>query len=141
MDVRGFKQADQDILVELWQRCGLLAPGNDPVMDIQRKLARDADLFLVGLVEGKIVASVMVGYEGHRGWINYLAVDPDQRGRGLGRLMMESAEERLADLGCPKINLQVRGNSNAVVDFYLSLGYEVEDRISLGKRLDQVESS
>ena len=141
MDVRVFKPADQGIVVELWQRCGLVAPGSDPVIDIQRKLAHDADLFLVGLLEENIVASVMVGYEGHRGWINYLAVDPDQRGRGLGRLMMESAEERLADLGCPKINLQVRGQNNAVADFYRALGYEVEDRISLGKRLDQVESS
>ena len=139
MDIRPFKPADQDIAIELWQQCGLLAPGNDPVLDIQRKLAHGADLFWVGLVDGKIVASVMVGYEGHRGWINYLAVDPDRRGQGLGRRMMESAEERLANLGCPKINLQVRGDNNAVVDFYRSLGYQVEDRISLGKRLGQVE--
>ncbi len=139
MEIRRFEPADQGTVVELWQRCGLVAPGNDPVMDIQRKLTHDADLLLVGLVEEDIVASVMVGYEGHRGWINYLAVDPDRRGQGLGRRMMESAEERLANLGCPKINLQVRGDNNAVVDFYRSLGYQVEDRISLGKRLGQVE--
>ena len=139
MDIRSFKPADQDIVIELWQQCGLLAPGNDPVLDIQRKLAHGADLFWVGLVDGKIVASVMVGYEGHRGWINYLAVDPSWRRNGLGRRMMEAAEDRLSDLGCPKVNLQVRGDNKAVADFYRSLGYEVEDRISLGKRIKPSE--
>ena len=141
MKIRGFNRVDQEVVVDLWQRCGLVAPGNDPVMDIQRKLAFQADLFLVGLLNEKIVASVMAGYEGHRGWINYLAVDPDQRGRGLGGIMMKRAEEMLADVGCPKINLQVRSNNTAVVEFYRELGYEVEDRISLGKRLKQGESS
>ena len=135
MKIRGFNRVDQEVVVDLWQCCGLVAAGNDPVMDIERKLAFQADLFLVGLLDEKIVASVMAGYEGHRGWINYLAVDLDQRGRGLGGIMMKRAEEMLADVGCPKINLQVRSNNTAVVEFYRELGYEVEDRISLGKRL------
>ena len=141
MKIRVFESADEAAVIDLWNRCELVRPWNDPAQDIRRKLAFQPDLFLVGLLDEKIVASVMAGYEGHRGWANYLAVDPDQRGRGLGGILMKRAEEMLADLGCPKINLQVRSNNTAVVEFYRELGYEIEDRISLGKRLKQGESS
>ena len=95
----------------------------------------------MGLLEDEIVASVMAGYEGHRGWANYLAVAPEQRRQGLGRAIMARAEELLAAVGCPKVNLQVRGDNTAVIDFYRTLGYEVEDRASLGKRLEHDEPS
>ncbi len=94
------------------------------------------DLFLVGLLDDVVVASVMAGYEGHRGWINYLAVLPEYQGRGFGRVMMGEAERRLRDAGCPKINLQVRSSNTAVIEFYRRLGYGVDDVVSMGKRLE-----
>jgi hypothetical protein len=110
-------------------------PGTTPRKDIQRKLDVRPELFLVGLVEGVVVASVMAGHEGHRGWINYLAVLPEFQGKGFGRVMMGEAERRLRDAGCPKINLQVRSSNTAVIEFYHRLGYGVDDVVSMGKRL------
>jgi ribosomal protein S18 acetylase RimI-like enzyme len=78
----------------------------------------------------------MAGYDGHRGWINYLAVHPDHRRRGLGRTLMAAAEERLAGLGCPKVNLQVRGANRDAVEFYRRIGYAVDDVVSMGRRLE-----
>ena len=122
-------------MVALWHRCGLVVPHNDPVRDIALKLGWQPELFLIGELDERLVASVMAGYEGHRGWINYLAVDPAAQGRGLGRLMMNEAESALRALGCPKINLQVRTTNAAVRAFYQRIGYSVDDVISLGKRL------
>ncbi len=87
------------------------------------------------MVDNKVVAAVMAGYEGHRGWINYLAVDPSCQKKGYGRLMMDAAEARLRKLGCPKINLQIRTSNTHVIDFYKALGYTVDDVVSMGKRL------
>lgn len=95
-------------MVALWRQCNLVRPTNDPHKDIRRKLRVRPDLFLVGLLEGKIVASVMAGYEGHRGWLNYVAVAPEHQRSGVGRALMEEAERLLRAEGCPKINLQVR---------------------------------
>ena len=92
-------------------------------------------MFLVGECAGSIMASVMGGYEGHRGWINYLAVDPVEQGKGYGRLMMAEVERRLRAVGCPKINLQVRTSNEAVIRFYESLGYGNDNVVGLGKRL------
>ena len=100
-------------------------------MDVQR------DLFLVGLLDGKLVATVIAGYEGHRGWINYLADSKECREMGFGRLMMDEAEERLRAIGCPKINLQIRSSNVDVIRFYQSLGYSEDDVVSMGKRLEQ----
>ncbi len=83
-----------------------------------------------------MIGAVMVGYEGHRGWINYLAVHPDHRRGGLGRLLMAAAEKRLVDLGCPKVNLQVRASNLAAVEFYRRIGYATEDVVSMGRRLE-----
>ena len=135
LHVRPFGRADQARVLELWQQCELVVPWNDPVRDIETKLAFQAELFLVGELGGRVVATVMAGYEGHRGWINYLAVDPEQRGLGLGRRMMEVAEAELAKLGCPKINLQVRGSNQQALGFYERLGFRPDDAVSLGKRL------
>lgn len=135
MDLRPYAVADEAAVVDLWRRCQLTQPWNDPRKDIQRKLTTQPELFLVGEVEGTIVASVMAGYDGHRGWVNYLAVAPQHRARGYGRLLMRHVEERLVAMGCPKLNLQVRATNQAVLEFYRKLGYSVEERVSLGKRL------
>lgn len=135
MYIRAFQLPDQTALIELWQRCDLLRPWNDPVKDIQRKLAVRPDLFLVGERDGNIIASVMAGYEGHRGWLNYLAVDPEYQRQGLGRELVSEAERLLLEAGCPKINLQVRSSNPSVIEFYQRLGYLTDDVVSLGKRL------
>jgi ribosomal protein S18 acetylase RimI-like enzyme len=93
------------------------------------------ELFLVGVVDEAVIASVMAGYEGHRGWMNYLAVAPRFRGRGFGRALVEYVERQLLERGCPKINLQVRASNPAALAFYRRLGYAQDESISLGKRL------
>jgi len=122
-------------VVELWVECGLVVPHNDPNRDIERKLRVNPEWFLVGKVNNRVVATCMVGYEGHRGWINYLAVHPDFQGSGCGRQLMQRAEEILLAAGCPKINLQVRTSNQAAISFYESLGYRRDSVVSLGKRL------
>ncbi|MBR8839816.1 MAG: GNAT family acetyltransferase [Stigonema ocellatum SAG 48.90 = DSM 106950] len=137
MEIRPFQLPDKFAVIRLWEECGLIRPWNDPNKDIERKLSVQPDLFLVGLVEQELVATVMAGYEGHRGWINYLAVAPDYQRKGLGRAMMVQVERRLREAGCPKINLLVRSENNQVIEFYKHLGYIVDDVISLGKRLER----
>ena len=137
MDIRPFEISDEAAVVALWERCGLLRPWNDPRRDISRKLRVQPELFLVGVIDGRLVATAMAGYDGHRGWVNYLAVDPDDRRRGLGRALMKEAERRLRELGCPKINVQVRRTNAGVAEFYSRLGYAEDDVVSLGKRLEQ----
>ena len=135
MYVRRFDPADEAAVIALWRRCGLIVPKNNAVRDIALKMAWQPDLFLVGEEYGRIVATVMAGYEGHRGWINYLAVDPNGQRCGVGRVMMTAAEEALREVGCPKINLQVRTSNASVIAFYEHLGYSVDEVTSLGKRL------
>ena len=135
MIVRPFAESDRPGVIALWQRCGLVFPQNDPDRDIDLKADFQGDLFLVGVIDGSVAAAVMAGYDGHRGWINYLGVDPDRRGQGLGRMIMAEAENRLAALGCPKINLQVRTSNTKVIGFYKALGFAMDDVVSLGKRL------
>lgn len=141
MDIRPYKEEDEPAVLRLWERCLLIRPWNDPRRDIRRKLAVRPDLFLIGAIRGEVVGSVMVGYDGHRGSVNYLAVDPEHRRQGLGRALMAEAELRLLRAGCPKLNLQVRADNPEVVAFYQKLGYEVEERASLGKRLIRDEST
>ena len=133
--IRPFQTPDESAVIALWNECGLVRPQNDPRKDIQRKLQVHPELFLVGLHEDKIVASVMAGYEGHRGWINCLAVSPSRRRTGFGRVMMDAAEARLRALGCPKINLQVRTSNRDVLAFYQAIGFVPDEVVSLGKRL------
>jgi ribosomal protein S18 acetylase RimI-like enzyme len=139
LTLRPFRIEDEAAVVELWTRCGLVKPQNDPRKDIQRKSKVRPEMFLVGLLAGKIVASVMAGYDGHRGWINYLAVDPEHQTRGFGRRMMEEAERVLRAEGCPKINLQVRTSNAEVLAFYRAIGFAQDDVVSLGKRLEHDE--
>lgn len=135
MDIREFLEPDTEAVVDLWHTADLVRPWNDPHRDIARKLAVQRELFLVGEIEGVVVASAMAGYDGHRGWVNYLAVDPDHRGRGYGRLLMAEVEARLTAAGCPKLNLQVRSDNSDALGFYAALGYSVDAAVSLGKRL------
>jgi ribosomal protein S18 acetylase RimI-like enzyme len=137
MTIRAFQLSDEDAVVDLWTRCGLTRPQNDPRKDIRRKLAVDPHLFLVAEDAGAIIGTVMAGYEGHRGWINYLAVSPDCRRGGAGRQLMIAAERLLIETGCPKINLQVRSSNAEVIAFYRAIGFAVDDVVSLGKRLVQ----
>jgi ribosomal protein S18 acetylase RimI-like enzyme len=106
------------------------------VEDIQRKLEFQPDLFLVGLLDGKVVGSIMVGYEGHRGWINYLAVVPERQRRGYGRKLVLKAVDELRKLGCLKVNLQARRSNTSAIEFYKHLGFKEDDVISLGMRLN-----
>ncbi len=137
MEVRYYRNYDESAVVELWRKCNLVVPHNDPHKDIRRKLGVQPDLFLVGIEDGKIVATVMAGYEGHRGWLNYLAVDPSRRRSGLGREIVAEAEKRLRALGCPKINLQIRRSNSSVIEFYRKIGFAEDDVASLGKRLEK----
>ena len=137
MKIRSYETEDLPQVIALWQRSGLLVPWNDPVKDIERKLQVNPEWFLVGELEGKIIATCMAGYDGHRGWIYYLMVDPALQGRGYGRQIMHKAERLLLEAGCPKINLQVRTNNVDVLKFYHALGYEVDEVISMGKRLKE----
>ncbi|MDE2977680.1 MAG: GNAT family acetyltransferase [Acidobacteriota bacterium] len=134
-EIRPYREANEDAVVALWHECDLVRPWNDPIKDIGRKLRIQRDLFLVGLLDGRLVATVMAGYEGHRGWINYLAVAPNSRKRGFGRLLMDEAEARLREMGCPKINLHVRRSNAEAAGFYRSIGYAEDDVLSMGKRL------
>ncbi|MET0989214.1 MAG: GNAT family acetyltransferase [Glaciihabitans sp.] len=135
MQIRSFVPADEDAVVRLWTECGLVRPWNDPRRDIHRKLTVQPDLFLIAEEDGGVVGSAMVGYDGHRGWVNYLAVAGEHRGRGHARALMERAEHELLMLGCPKLNLQVRAGNDAVIAFYHSLGYTEDHAVGLGKRL------
>ena len=136
MNIRPFQAADEEAVVALWRTCDLVRPWNDPRKDIRRKLRVNPEWFLVGELGGRLVGTVMAGYEGHRGWINYLAVAPGRRRAGLGRALMAEAERLLRAAGCAKINLQVRTANTAVIAFYERIGYRRDDCVSLGKRLE-----
>ncbi|WP_382307770.1 GNAT family acetyltransferase [Herbiconiux sp. UC225_62] len=133
--IRPFEASDTEAVVALWGACGLTRPWNDPRKDIARKLTTQPELFLVAESEGALVGTAMAGYDGHRGWVNYLAVDPSAQGRGLGRILMAEVERRLEAQGCPKVNLQIREGNEPVMGFYRTLGYTRDGAVSFGKRL------
>ncbi len=136
MNIRAYACSDETQVIQLWNDCGLLAPQNNPVRDIQRKSRVNPEWFLVGEIDGDIVATCMAGYEGHRGWINYLAVAPSRQRGKLASRIMERAEQLLREAGCPKINLQIRSTNEQVIEFYKSIGYEMDKVVSMGKRLE-----
>jgi ribosomal protein S18 acetylase RimI-like enzyme len=140
MNIRAFQDKDESAVIALWHTCGLTRPWNDPAQDIARKRSVQPDLFLVAEASddgnaARIIASAMFGYEGHRGWVNYLAVAPDWQRRGLARRLMAEGESRLTAIGCPKLSLQVRAGNTQALDFYRRLGYAADDVVSMGKRL------
>lgn len=136
MEIRAFEKEDKEEVISLWNQCGLVVPQNDPEKDIDRKLMVDPDLFLVGVNGESVVATVMGGYEGHRGWINYLAVKPSEQRKGYGQAIMAAVEVLIRKKGCPKINLQVRTSNEAAIAFYAAIGYASDDVVGLGKRLE-----
>ena len=135
MQIRPFHEADEAAVIALWEACGLTRSWNDPRKDVARKLAVQREWFLVGTQADAVIASIMIGYDGHRGWINYLAVAPDQRLHGHARTLMREAERLLAAADCPKINLQIRTSNAAVIEFYRRIGYAQDDVVSFGRRL------
>jgi ribosomal protein S18 acetylase RimI-like enzyme len=139
IEIRPYIESDEATVVALWREVFPNSPAwNHPETDIRRKLAVQRELFLVATLDAKLVGTVMAGYDGHRGWVYYLVVSPRHRRQGIGAALMRAVEERLARLGCPKLNLQVRATNSQVVAFYEKLGYEVEARISMGKRLPAI---
>lgn len=143
MLIRDFTVADTEQAIALWQSCDLTRPWNDPTLDIERNLAAQPGLSLVAearlndneQAEAVVVGTVMLGYDGHRGWMYYLASHPEMRGRGIAKALVTEAERRLESLGCPKAQLMVRGTNTQAIGFYEALGYEVNDVLVLGKRL------
>lgn len=131
-----YKSEFQDAVVDLWRQCNLIIPQNDPVVDIRKKVDYQPELFFVALLDGRVVGSVMVGYEGHRGWLNYLAVLPECQGQGYGRKLVENVIAELRKLGCLKVDLEVRKNNSSVIDFYVHLGFKDNEVVGLGKRLE-----
>lgn len=132
---RQFHPDDTEQTVALWQACGLTRPWNDPRKDIERKLQQEPELFIVAEQDGLLLGSVMAGYDGHRGWIYYLSVLPQYQSQGLGKELVQQAEQRLRSKGCPKIQLMIRLDNSSVQDFYRALGYEQAEVVVLGKRL------
>jgi ribosomal protein S18 acetylase RimI-like enzyme len=136
LEIRSYRDADHAAVVELWSQVfPELRAWNQPAAYIERKRAVQPELFLVGVLSGRVIATVLAGYDGVRGWIYHLAVVPGERRQGLGSAMMHAAEEQLRALGCPKINLQIYRTNAEVVRFYERLGYGLEDRIGMGRRL------
>ena len=136
-----YNQDYQKALVELWRECNLIVPQNDAIEDIQRKLEFQPELFFVALLDGKLIGSVMAGYEGHRGWLNYLAVLPNHQNKGYGRKLVERAITELEKLGCLKLNVQIRESNISAVRFYERLGFRDDHVVSLGLRLRQKHNS
>ncbi|MBV6305807.1 GNAT family acetyltransferase [Candidimonas humi] len=135
MEIRSYRPSDEDAVIALWREAGLLRPWNDPKRDIERKLTEQPELFLVCETGGKLAGTAMVGYDGHRGWVYYLAVAESQRGRAMGTALMQRAEQLLIERGCPKLSLMVRSSNAAVLKFYESLGYARDEVVTLGRRL------
>jgi ribosomal protein S18 acetylase RimI-like enzyme len=135
LDIIRYESRYQSTVINLWEKCNLIVPQNDPVGDIQKKLDFQPELFFIALLKGKVIGSVMVGYDGHRGWLNYLAVLPECQKRGYGRQLVDKAITELRKLGCLKVNLRVRASNASVIGFYKHLGFKEENRASLGIRL------
>ena len=128
----------RDAAVALWRDCGLTRPWNDPDADLNRALGAGNSTVLAAIdTSGRLQGTVMVGHDGHRGWVYYLAVDPSARRQGLGRALMAAAESWVHARGVPTRQLMVRGTNTAVVDFYTSLGYADQHCVVLGKFFDQ----
>jgi len=136
MQIETCLDADREAVVALWIRCGLTRPWNDPHGDLAQAMATMDATVLVGRRDGALVASVMVGFDGHRGWIYYLAVEPSLQRQGLGRAMMDAAQQWLRGRGAPKLQLMVREDNAPALDFYARLGLERQAVVVLGKRLD-----
>ena len=135
-NIRVYRERDREQVLALWQECDLIHPKNDPQKDLDRKKGFGEELFLVIEEREKIIGTVMGGYDGHRGIINYLGVHPSFRGQGLGKMLLQAVEQKLKDLGCPQVNLLVWSNNSEVLKFYKETQYsEANDIVLLRKRL------
>jgi ribosomal protein S18 acetylase RimI-like enzyme len=128
--------ADVEAVIALWLRCGLTRPWNDPAGDIAFARRTPTAEILVGRADGAIVGATMVGQDGHRGWIYYLGVDPEQQRKDFGRALMAAAEDWLRRQGVEKVMLMVRAENKQVQAFYDSIGYDVQERVVYAKWLD-----
>jgi ribosomal protein S18 acetylase RimI-like enzyme len=133
--IRNFTAADKDEVIILWNLCRLIVPSNNPEKDIELKMSFQPELFFIAESEKKIIGTVMTGYDGHRGWLNYLGVHPEYRGVGCGRMLVEFSIQKLKELNCPKLNLQVRNSNTGVIDFYKRLGFSEHEVIGLQLKL------
>jgi len=136
LNIRTFEESDEQSVSALWTSVfGYPAPHNQPGKIVRDKLRLQRELFFVAVFDGRLVGTVMGGYDGHRGWIYSLAVAPEVRGRGIGAALMNHVEHALREMGCPKINLQLVASNAATAAFYEKLGYRIEERVSMGKIL------
>ena len=135
--IRAYQHSDKPHVIELWRQVGLSSPQNNAERDIERKLRVNPELFLVTVAADSVIGTIMGGYEGHRGWVNYLAVNPSHQRQGVARAMMAEVQNKLSSMGCAKINLQVRRNNDDAIKFYQALGYLDNNVVGLGKRLEE----
>jgi len=136
MIIRPFKDSDTETVAALWREVfPNNPPWNVPEKDIRKKLEVQRELFIVAEINSTIIGTAMAGYDGHRGWVYYVAVSPKYRRKGIGDSLMRRVEDELIKMGCTKLNLQVRASNKDVIEFYEKLGYNVENHVSMGKLL------
>ena len=135
LNIKPYEHADMEVVIHVWEECGLIRSWNNPKLDIQRKLNTQKDLFFVGEFSNKIIATAMFGYDGHRGWLNYFAVLPQFQKRGFGKQLLEFGELIHVNKGCPKLNLQIRADNKKAIKFYKAVGFTEDTVASFGKRL------
>ena len=137
ISIRPYEARDQEAVINIWKTCFPDdPPWNDPVDVIRRKLTVQPELFFVAVVDDQVAGTALAGFDGFRGWVNKVATHPSYQRRGIASQLMRRAETALKAMGCPKLNLQVRDTNTTVVAFYKRAGYEIEDRVSMGKRLE-----
>ena len=136
VDVQPLTPAQHDDAVALWHAAGLTRPWNDPVADLERAVAGPASTVLAVTSSGRLVGTVMLGHDGHRGWVYYLAVAGEWQRRGVGTALMRACEQWLVDRDIPKLQLMVRSDNAGARSFYAPLGYDPVDVVVLGRRLD-----
>lgn len=137
MLIRQFKIGEKNDVIQLWDKCGLLHPPNDPVKELKTKTDFQPELFLVGELNNTIIATIMLGFEGRRGWINSLCVLPRYQGMGYGSELVQHGMEVLRNLGAPKINLLIRPTNTKVKAFYKKLGFEIEEAVLMSHRFSK----
>jgi ribosomal protein S18 acetylase RimI-like enzyme len=135
LNIRTYLQKDEAEVITLWRECGLIVPWNNPETDIARKCADSPELFFIAELGDELVASCMAGYDGHCGWIYFLAVKPTEQRQGIAAKLISRVEQTLIELGCPKLELMVRKTNNEVISFYSSIGFGPDPVMVMSKRL------